>query len=241
MNTIVCTSFSPRDLDCGLVLPNHARLQEVFQYYWLANGIDDAAYGKLLTFANAFQRAGKSVTVWRCRELLPIARAYNHLLQQVDDQFADALILQDDVTAPANLVHALRKSRYDLPAAWHENKPNRDYVINGLDYVVFMAVLIRRRVFERLGYLNELFIRGVDAEYGCRASFEGLSVGHITEAHVHHWGERTTHGNNTYARMIHQQALAMIQFLHRRNLLRGKCGTALNARWNIQFTKANFA
>jgi GT2 family glycosyltransferase len=240
-DTVVCTVFSPREgVDSAAILENHGQLAGASRYIWLANGVADATHDALI---RAALRMARPVTLLRCREILPIARAYNRLLIEANSggEGRDVLLIQDDVTGPPGLIDSLRACQADLPAAWHDDRPPKEYIVDGLPYIVFMAVLIRAGVFAKLGFLNELFIRGVDAEYGCRASNMGMTCGFLPYPRVHHHGKITTNGDNGHVRMIHQQALSLIQFLRRRGLLKEFCGATLDARWGMKYQRMEFS
>lgn len=239
MPVVACTVFSPRSHGIYQVLDSQTRLGGIARRAWLANGLSDVEYGRL---AGVASKLPQPTTLFRCREVLPIARSHNHLLRHaaVEHPGSDCLILQDDVLAPPELPSALSASEYDVPAAWHDDRPPKKYEACGLQYVVFMAVLLRSRVLDRVGYLNEMFMRGVDAEFGCRASAAGLTCGFVPWPRVHHVGRVTTGGDNAGTRMVHQQALGLIRYLHRRGLLAEYRGAQLNARHGIRFTRADF-
>lgn len=206
----VVTAWSSRSRDMGAVLENHLALADVQRFVWLANGLTGGEWSLL---RSAARRCSVPVTLLRSKVCLPIARAYNQCLAAAhEDGPTDVLELQDDVMAPEGLVASLQNSPLDLPAAWHVDRQRRDYDVEGYRYVVSMAMLIRKGLFKTLGYFDELFIRGVDAEYGVRASARGLSVGFIDAPSVRHIGHQTTGGDNASVRMIHQQALALLRY-----------------------------
>lgn len=237
---VECTVFSQRDIALEMVLRNHARLDGIDRVLWLANGVDEATYQ---TLVHAASQRRQPTTLFRCGRRLPIARAYNHLLATAhdEDDRADCLILQDDVTARPCLPRALQDSQFDLTAAWHDDRPPHRYEVRGLDYVVFMAALIRGQLIDEIGYLNELFLRGVDCEFGCRASASGHTVGFTMWPHVHHIGHVTTGGDNVEARYVHQQARALAEELIDAGRLAFVRPTLLNARYHIIFNRADFS
>ncbi|MCE5277180.1 MAG: hypothetical protein ABFD92_16755 [Planctomycetaceae bacterium] len=207
---VVVTAWSTREHDIGPIIETHAALQGVDRFVWLANGVDRLRFRQLDRASSRLP-----VTLARTAHTQSIAQAYNLLLIEAtaDAVDADVLVIQDDVMVTPDLPAALSASRYDLPAAWHDDRPRRGYEIGGYPYVVNMAVLIRRRLFDRMGFFNELFVRGVDAEYGVRASVAGLSCGFIEAPTVHHVGHITTHGDNGSVRQLHRQAHRLIEAL----------------------------
>ena len=122
----------------------------------------------------------------------------------------------------------LRDSKLDLPAAWHLNHPWIPYSCyprGGYHYVVGMCVLIRRKVFDTLGYHDELFLRCVDANYGVRAHLKGFSVGYVKETGVLHRGRMPTDGAAKGWYIQHGREL--LYFLIQHSLASRKCST----RW----------
>ena len=159
---------------------------------------------------------------------LPIARAYNVGLSLVPESL-DVLELQDDVVVPDNMVSRLCDSGYDVPAAWGIRREwcewcecfsGRFAVANlPYSYVDGKCLLLRSYVRQRLGFHNELFFKGVDADWGIRASAMGMTVGHLPEPYITDVGYSTAVGSDEQVKRLHDHARIMAEFLHANGLL----------------------
>lgn len=222
--TVVCTVFTRRSVPPrGIVRRVVALKGEVSEFVWVNNGAGRPVTDELARMAATFAPSAR-VVLLTVNWVLPIARAWNVALERASSDFPDDdyLEVQDDVRVTPELLPALQRSRFDLPAAWHDNRPRKRYERFGLAYVVGMAVLIRNRVFRRLGYHDELFIKGVDEEYGMRGSLNGFTVGHISRPTVHHLGGVTALGDNRLAARLHEHGHALAAFLLEHGLLLGR-------------------
>lgn len=179
------------------------------------------------------ERLGKKNTTFiETPYMLPIARAHNVGLRVVPDN-SDVIELQDDVVVPQDMVTRLVASEYDLPAGWGIRKSFGDwcerfenrFAVRNLpySYVDGKCILLRSRVREKVGYHNELFVKGVDADYGIRASAMGFSCGHLPEPYLVDVGTTTAMGNDAFAQRLHEHARVLAEFLHEHGLIRRRC------------------
>ena len=217
MPTTICTVWTDRPVPPRGIVKRHCMLEgEISEFVWVNNGGGEVLGRSLAKLCRIFRPRARVVLI-DVHHLLPIARAWNVALDRAsrdhpDDDYLEA---QDDVRVRPGLLTALRTSEFDLAGAWHDDQPPRAFEHCGYPYVVGMAVLIRNRVFRRLGHHDELFIKGVDAEYG-------VSVGHVYDPLVRHMGTTTALGSNGFARRLHEHASVLIPYLLDRGLMFGR-------------------
>jgi GT2 family glycosyltransferase len=233
-----CTVWSGRSINFKAVAKNHLEIADVDRHVWLLNGLSSAQHESFEKIAHTTRQW---ITLIKSPRLLPIARAYNRVFQEAQkEKGSDFFVIQDDILAESCSATVLKKSRYDLPALWHVDRPIREYEICGLPYVVFMAALIRRRVFDEIGYLWEVFLRGCDSEYGIRASLSGFRLGFEFDPRVKHLGGTTTGGDNASVRMVHQQAKLLIEYLVENGVMGGYREPVLDDRAGTKFVVKHY-
>ena len=255
MNMAICTVFSGRMDYMAEVGDSLAAIDWPtgrVHYVWMANGMDDAGVDILRARAIRLAARGRPVTFIKCPRMLPISIAYNRTLIEAAKQDSEVICeIQDDVAVqPGTLMH-LFDSPFDLAGGWRAGKP-KVYHFGAAHYVSGMCTLIRRKVFETIGYHCELLLRSVDMDYGIRAGATGFDVGVVEAAKVVHLGvepvelyeaKRAGAGADViHAAMIrsllHDNARRVVHYLERHNVYHhywptGWDKTRGNLRWHV--------
>lgn len=203
----VLTVWSRDTVWCGVVR-SHLALDGVIRRVHVFNGLK----------AETRLRLERDFADHRCTFItsahrLPIARAYNLGLRVIPES-EDVLEYQDDIVTAPSMVMALASCEYDVAAGWHNDRSYQEaFEFEGMRYTAGMCMLLRARVRQRIGFHCELFINGVDGDYGMRAHEAGFTCGHLKNPRVKHLGRVTTYGNNEMGRRFHEHGKRMTEFL----------------------------